>query len=264
MFLKKVTQKKQSCVCKEQKIDFKLYRTRFMWFALLTAAVAVRSSNGHFSSSCCCCCGFSWNKLFGASERGGRGHTLFLNHSERWTTLWFLSYTLARPSIAWLCFTIKGSLFILNLYWEKTQSSCKGPRNKNAFSHYNFKLKRDTFSSFIMKGGHRAHPKMKIECETQTTWTSDRIWNGTLHPTIISEWGVTPLVLKKGGHTPIWNHSERWTNLQLSHQESIFFMFCSSWESLPQVIEQSLFLFILDQPFYYIINALWHFFIITD
>ncbi len=50
--------------------------------------------------------------------------------------------------------------------------------------------------------------------------------------------GCDPLVIRKGGHTPLWNHSKRWGNLLLSHQ-----FFFSFFDSPPQVIEQSLFLF---------------------
>ncbi len=50
--------------------------------------------------------------------------------------------------------------------------------------------------------------------------------------------GCDSLVLRKGGHTPLWNHRKRWANLLLSHQ-----LFFSFFDSPPQVIEQSLFLF---------------------
>ncbi len=50
--------------------------------------------------------------------------------------------------------------------------------------------------------------------------------------------GCDPLVIRKGAHTPLWNHSKRWANLLLSHQ-----LFFSFFDSPSQVIEQSLFLF---------------------
>ncbi len=73
---------------------------------------------------------------------------------------------------------------------------------------------------------------------TTTTRTRTRTTRTTL--TVLGPDGFA--AGKKGGHIS-WNHSEIWSTLQLSHQESITFIFCSSWESLPQVIEQSLFLF---------------------
>ena len=108
----------------------------------------------------------------------------------------------------------------------------------------NFILGCDPLYSPERRGGVTPYSEIIVRDEPRTTWTSVRI------SPLWFQNGVWPPYNKERGHTTLWNHSKRWASLLLNHQ-----LFFSFFDSPPQVIEQSLFLFRgCDSPGY---SALW-------